>query len=149
MELFYYYALFFIFRCIRGFWFVSKDAKKQLDLMEEMNLRQTLRLPFDEEGNAKKREKIRRVNSKIKEKSLYKNITNALDLIWQVTGIFIGTYRPVFIILLCSNLASRILPMFMKTKSQFAAVIIIANIIELVSASYMVYLFINTQINLL
>ena len=148
MELFYCYAFFYIFRCIRGFFFVGRDAQKNCDLMEVMNLRQTLVLPLDDEGNAKKREKIRIVNSRIKQKSLYNNIVNVLDVIWEVTGIFLGIYRPIFIILFCSNIASRILPMFMTNKYQFALVIIISNTIELVSASYIMYLFINAQFNL-
>lgn len=147
MELFFYYALFFIFRCIRGYFLVSKHAQRNLELMEAVGMHEVM--DFSPQNYEKKREKMKIVNKKLKEKSPYENIVQTLDLLWKIAGIWIGIYRPIFIVLLVCNLASRIIPIFMKTKAQFKWVLIISNTIELISALYMVYLFINAQFNLL
>ena len=147
MELFFYYAFFYIFRCIRAFFFVSRDAQRNLELIEAVGLQEVM--GFSPDNYEKKREKMKIVNKKLKEKTPYQNVVQVLDLLWKIAGIWIGIYRPIFIIILVSNLASRILPMFMKTKSQFAWVLVVTNTIELISASYMMYLFINAQFNLI
>lgn len=147
MELFFYYALFFIFRCFRGYFLVSKHAQRNLELMEAVGMHEVM--DFSPANYEKKREKMKIVNKKLKEKTPYENIVQTLDLLWKIGGIWIGIYRPIFIILLVSNLASRIIPIFLRKKYQFKLVLIITNTIELISASYMMYLFINAQFNLI
>lgn len=131
-NIFYYYAIFFILRSIRAIYRSDKIGAKQNEVFQNITV-------FNFTDIAKQIEDIHYINNQLKKKSIWNRLFSFIDFLWLIAGsIFTFEYLS-FILLIVSDVFIRFISWILKTKSQFINKIIIANLIDILIASFILY----------
>ena len=130
-NIFYYYGIIFLFRCIRGIWFSDKSSKETFEMINSMS-------PLNNLNPEDKMKDVNYIVGKMKKKG-FKVMFNILDIIWIVLGLSITIEWFPFLLFLLTFLISTYGVYFLKLANKIKWHYIVFNIIDIFICSYVLH----------